>query len=54
MANHSLSQEPHEQYEKAKRYDQKMNPSSQKVSNVLLGKSKGQLLIVSERLKWLG
>ena len=44
----------HEQHEKAKRNDQKMNPSSQKVSNVLLGKSRGQLLIVPERMKWLG
>ena len=54
MANYSLPQEPHEQHGKAKRNDQKMNPSSQKVSNVLLGKSRGQLLIVPERMKWLG
>ena len=26
----------------------------QKVSNMLLGKSRGQLLIASERMKWLG
>ena len=31
-----------------------MSPSGQKVSNMLLGKSRGQLLIAPERMKWLG
>ena len=29
-------------------------PPGQKVSNMLLGKSEGQLLIAPERMKWLG
>ena len=29
-------------------------PPGWKVSNMLLGKSKGQLLIAPERIKWLG
>ena len=33
---------------------QKMIPPGQKVSNMLLGNSRGQLLIASERMKWLG
>ena len=33
---------------------QKMIPLGQKVSNMLLGNSGGQLLIASERMKWLG
>ena len=31
-----------------------MCPIGQKVSNMLLGKSRGQLLIAIERMKWLG
>ena len=31
-----------------------MSPPSQKVSNMLLGKSRGQLLIGTVRMKWLG
>ena len=31
-----------------------MSPAGQKVSNMLLGKSGGQLLIASERMKQLG
>ena len=31
-----------------------MSPSGQKKSNMLLGKSRGQLLIAPERMKWLG
>ena len=31
-----------------------MNPSGLKVSDTLLGKRRGQLLIASERMKWLG
>ena len=30
------------------------DPTCQKVSNMLLGKSRGQLLIAPERMKWLG
>ena len=45
--------ELHEQYEKAKRYDTG-SPSGQKVSNILIGKSGGQLLIAPERMKHLG
>ena len=30
-----------------------MSPSGWKVSNMLLGKSKGQLLVFPERMKWL-
>ena len=42
--------EPHEQYGRAKkkRY-RKMSPPSQKVSNILLGKSEGQLLTATDR-----
>jgi len=31
-----------------------MSPPDQKASNTLLGNSRGQLLIASERKKWLG
>jgi len=31
-----------------------MSPPSSKVSNMLLSKSRGQLLIAPERMKWLG
>ena len=31
-----------------------MSPTGQKVSNILLGKSREQLLITPERMKWLG
>ena len=53
MAAHSifLPGEPHEWYEKAKRYDE---PPSQKVFNMLLGKHGGQLLMTSGRMKQLG
>ena len=34
-------------------WHQEMSPSGQKVSNVLLGKSGGQLQIAPERMKWL-
>ena len=30
-----------------------MSPPHQKVSNMLLGKNGGQLLVVPERMKWL-
>ena len=33
---------------------QKRSPTGQKVSNVLLGKSGGQILIAPESMKWLG
>ena len=50
-----LPGEPHVQYEKAKRYDtRRWAPLGQKVSNVLLGKGRGQLLTAPERMKWLG
>ena len=31
-----------------------MNPPGQEVSNMLLGKNRGQLLVAPERMKWLG
>ena len=31
-----------------------MSPPVQKVSNMLLGKSRGQLLLVPGRIRWLG
>ena len=31
-----------------------MSPPGHKVSNMLLGKSRGQLQIAPERMKWLG
>ena len=37
-----------------KTWQWKMNPPGWKVSNMLLGKSRGQLQIVLERMKWLG
>jgi len=43
--------------EKMKRHKdihQKMSPPGCKVFNMLLGKSRGQLLIIPERMKWLG
>ena len=46
-----LPWEPHEQYEKVKRWHWKMSPPGQKVSNVLLGKSRE---IGPERMKRLG
>ena len=52
-----LPEEPHGQFEKVKRYDAGRwgsPPPGWKVSNVLLGKSRGQLLIAPERIKWLG
>ena len=50
-----LPWEPHEQYEKVeKKRHQKMSPLGWKVSNMLLRKSRGQLLIISERMKQLG
>ena len=48
-----LPREPHEQYENAKRYDTRRWAPGRKVSNMLLGKSRGQLLIAPERMKWL-
>ena len=52
-ANHSsvLPWEAHEQYKKTKRWHWNMRPLDQKVSNLLLGKKKGQLLITPERMK---
>ena len=46
-----LPLEPHEQYEKAKRYDTGRLAPGQKVSDMLLGKSRGQLLIAPQRVK---
>ena len=48
-----LPLKPHEQHEKAKRH-RKMSPPGWKVSNMLLGKSGGQLLTAPERMKSLG
>ena len=50
-----LSGEPHRQYKKTKRHDNgRWTPPGWKVSSMLLGKSRGQLQIVLERMKWLG
>ena len=50
-----LLREPHEQYEKAKRYDTgRWAPQGQKVSSMLLEKSQGQLLIAPERMERRG
>ena len=50
-----LPREPHEQYEKAKRYDtRRWAPPGWKVSNMLMGKSRRQLLTAPNRMKWLG
>ena len=50
-----LPWEPHEQYEKAKRYDTgKWAPPGQKVSNMLLEKSRWHLLITPDRMMQLG
>ena len=55
-----LLQEPHdyEQYGKAKRHNTRrwapLPSPGQKVSNMLLGKSLGQLPIAPERMRWLG
>ena len=46
-----LPQEPHEQYEKAKRYNWKMSPLGRYMSNMLLQKSRK---IALERIKRLG
>ena len=47
--------ETHEQYEKAKRYDtRRWAPPGWKVSNMLMGKSRRQLLTAPKRMKWLG
>ena len=55
-----LSQEPHEQYEKAKRYGTRRKDLLAVVCPICYwerledGKNRGQLLTVSERMKWLG
>ena len=43
-----------ENHEKAKRYDTGRLAPGQKVSDMLLGKSRGQLLIAPQRVKPLG
>ena len=45
---------PHGQYEKAERHDARRWAPGQKASNMLLGKSRGQLLIAPVRMKCLG
>ena len=45
---------PKNSEEAKKMWHQKMSPPDQKVSNMLLEKSGGQLLIAPERMKWLG
>ena len=45
--------DPHRQYEKAERYDTgRRVPTGRKLSNMLLGKSGGQLLTAPEKMKW--
>ena len=49
-----LPRESHEQYEKAKDMTPETEPPGQKLFNMLLGKSRRQLLIAPEITKWLG
>ena len=49
-----LPGEPQEQHENAKRWHWKMSPLVLKVPSILMGRSRGQLLIAPERMKWLG
>ena len=51
---YSCQENPMNTIKKQKDMAQKMIPPGQKVSNMLLGNSRGQLLIASERMKWLG
>ena len=51
---YSCRENPMNTIKKQKDMTQKMIPLGQKVSNMLLGNSGGQLLIASERMKWLG
>ena len=51
---YSCQENPMNTIKKQKDMAQKMIPPGQKVSNMLLGNSGGQLLIASERIKWLG
>ena len=55
MANHSsiLAKRPHEKYKKAKRYDTRRWAPPGQISNMLLGKSGGQLRIAPKRMKRL-
>ena len=50
----SCQENPMNTIKKQKDRTQKMIPPGQKVSNTLLGNSGGQLVIASERMKWLG
>ena len=47
-------EEPHGQYEKPKRYARPAPIPGWKVPYMLLGKSRGQLKIAPEGMKWLG
>ena len=50
---YSCCENPHEQYEKGKIRHWKMSPPDWNVSNMLLAKNGGQLLITAERMKRL-
>ena len=48
-----LPREPHNSMKKQKDMTPENEPPGQKVSNMLLGKNRGQLQIAPERMKWL-
>ena len=52
--NYSCFKNPMNSLKRQKDMTQKRSPTGQKVSNVLLGKSGGQILIAPESMKWLG
>ena len=51
---YSCHKNPMDSIKRQKDMTQKRSPTGQKVSNVLLGKSGGQILIAPESMKWLG
>ena len=51
---HSCCEDPMNSMKRQKDMTRKRSPTGQMVSNVLLGKSGGQILIAPERMKWLG
>jgi len=48
-----LPREPHNSMKKQKDMTPENEPQGQMVSNMLLGKSRGQLQIAPERMRWL-
>ena len=51
---YSCCENPMNNMKKQKDMTPEDEPPGQKMSNMLLGKSRGQLLIAPERIKWLG